>query len=183
MARSTDPTADDAARDARPGAGQRVRDWFRGGDPDGRAKIDQWFRGYGDKPEGYTFGMMGPAMVLSVLAAVLYPLTKGWGSVVCLVLALVLLLVRQSVERQVAAAATEIVEAEEQYKRTRDPQYLEFTLLRAGGLLESNKMLTSQTREWLAGRVAWAEDQRTRNERRAAKKQARSARRHGGESR
>lgn len=184
MARSTEPgtepTPDDGAPESAPGAGSRVREWFRGGDPDGRAKIDQWFHGYSDKPEGYTFGMMGPAMVLSVIAVVLYPLTKGWGSVVCLVLALVLLLVRQSVERQVAAAATEIVEAEEQYKRTRDPEYLEFTLLRAGGLLESNKMLTSQTRSWLSGRVAWAEDEQDRNERRAAKKQARSARRHGG---
>lgn len=184
MARSTEPgtepTPDDGAPESAPGAGSRVREWFHGGDPDGRAKIDQWFHGYSDKPEGYTFGMMGPAMVLSVIAVVLYPLTKGWGSVVCLVLALVLLLVRQSVERQVAAAATEIVEAEEQYKRTRDPEYLEFTLLRAGGLLESNKMLTSQTRSWLSGRVAWAEDEQDRNERRAAKKQARSARRHGG---
>lgn len=177
---STEPTPDDGAPESAPGAGSRVREWFRGGDPDGRAKIDQWFHGYSDKPEGYTFGMMGPAMVLSVIAVVLYPLTKGWGSVVCLVLALVLLLVRQSVERQVAAAATEIVEAEEQYMRTRDPEYLEFTLLRAGGLLESNKMLTSQTRSWLSGRVAWAEDEQDRNERRAAKKQARSARRHGG---
>ena len=108
MARSTEPTPDDVTR---PGAADRVREWFRGGDPDGRTKIDQWFHGYSDKPDGYTFGMMGPAMVLSVLAAVLYPLTKGYGSIVCLVLALVLLLVRQSVERQVAAAATEIVEA------------------------------------------------------------------------
>ena len=177
MARSTDPTPDDVTR---PGAADRVREWFRGGDPDGRTKIDQWFHGYSDKPDGYTFGMMGPAMVLSVLAAVLYPLTKGYGSIVCLVLALVLLLVRQSVERQVAAAATEIVEAGDQYKRTRDPEYLEFTRLRAGGLLESNKMLTSQTRDWLQGRVAWAVDQQSRNEHRAAKKQARSARRAGG---
>lgn len=173
MARSTDPSS---PKDG-DGAVGRVREWFRGGDPEGRAKINQWARGYGDKPEGYTFGMMGPAMVLSVIAVVLYPLTKGWGSVVCLVLALVLLLVRQSVERQVAGAASDLVEAEAQYKRTRDPQYLEFTRLRASGLLESNKMLTSQTRDWLQGRVDWAEEQTARNERRGARKASRSARR------
>ena len=31
------------------GLGTRIRDWFNGGDPDGRAKIRQWARGYDDK--------------------------------------------------------------------------------------------------------------------------------------
>ena len=72
------------------GLGTRVSDWFNGGSPDGRAKLRQWMRGYkgdADRPEGFTYGMMGPATGLSVLAGLIYPLTKGYGSVVALALA------------------------------------------------------------------------------------------------
>ena len=76
------------------GIGAKVRDWFNGGDPQGHIKIRQWLRGYDDRPEGWTYGMMGPVMGLSILAAILYPLTKGYGSIVALVLAIFLLLGR-----------------------------------------------------------------------------------------
>ena len=55
------------------GFGAKVRDWFNGGDPQGHIKIRHWLRGYDDRPEGYTYGMMGPAMVLSVVATILVP--------------------------------------------------------------------------------------------------------------
>lgn len=158
----------------------RVRDWFNGGDPEGRAKIRQWARGYEDRPEGYTFGMMGPAMGLSILAALLYKITNGYGSVIALVLAVFLLLGRQMIERQVASDASDLVEAERQYERTRNPEYLEFTELRAAGLLEDNKMLTAPTKEWLRGRLEWARQERARNTQRAARKAARAAKRSGG---
>ena len=165
------------------GLGTRIRDWFNGGDPDGRAKIRQWARGYDDKrPEGYTYGMMGPAMGLSVLAGILYPLTRGYGSVVALALAAFLLLGRHMIERQVAGVASDLQEARRQYERTHKPDYLEFIELRASGLLEDNKMLTSATRTWLTEQVEWAQERAARNERRAAKKAARAQRRRGGAS-
>jgi len=78
------------------GIGAKVRDWFNGGDPQGHIKIRQWLRGYDDRPEGWTYGMMGPVMGLSILAAILYPLTKGYGSIVALVLADALPLLTQN---------------------------------------------------------------------------------------
>ena len=164
------------------GLGSKVRRWFNGGDPQGHVKIRHWLRGYDDRPEGWTYGMMGPAMVLSVVAAILYPLTKGYGSIVALTLAIFLLLGRHMIERQVAGVASDLQEARRQYERTRKPDYLEFIELRASGLLEDNKMLTSATRTWLAEQVEWARDQAERNERRAAKKAARAQRRRGGAS-
>ena len=149
--------------------GARVRDWFNGGDPQGRRKVAAWARGYDDRrPEGYTFGMMGPALGLSLLAAVLYPLTKGYGSVVALALAVFLLLGRQMIERQVAADVSDLVEAERQYGRTRNPEYLDFAELRAAGMLEDNKMLTAPTRQWLGEKVEWARREKARTEERAA---------------
>lgn len=162
-------------------AATKVKDWFNGGDPDGRAKIGQWARGYdADRPEGYTFGMMGPAMVLSVIAALLYKPTHGYGSIVALLIAVFLVIVRHIIEGRVAAAVGEIIEGEDQYKRTRNAEYVEFVELRASGLAEENKMLTSQTREWLQEQVEWARTEKERNERRSAKKAQRQQRKHGG---
>ena len=164
------------------GLGTRVSDWFNGGSPDGRAKLRQWMRGYkgdADRPEGFTYGMMGPATGLSVLAGLIYPLTKGYGSVVALALAVFLVLGRHMIERQVAGVISDLQEAQRQYKRTRDPEYLEFTDLRASGLLEDNKMLTAPTKAWLAEQIEWAREQKKRNEQRMAKKAARAERRRG----
>ena len=153
------------------GLGTRIRDWFNGGDPDGRAKIRQWARGYDDKrPEGYTYGMMGPAMGLSVLAGLLYPLTRGYGSVVALALAVFLLLGRHMIERQVAGVVSDLQEARRQYGRTRNPEYLQFIDLRASGLLRDNKMLTAPAKAWLAEQIEWAREKTAKHEQRAAKK-------------
>ena len=99
------------------GLGTRVSDWFNGGSPDGRAKLRQWMRGYkgdADRPEGFTYGMMGPATGLSVLAGLIYPLTKGYGSVVALALAVFLVLGRHMIERQVAGVISDLQEAQRQ---------------------------------------------------------------------
>ncbi|CED90541.1 MAG: hypothetical protein I3J03_05310 [Actinomyces succiniciruminis] len=161
--------------------GGRVRDWFNGGDPDGRAKLRAWARGHDGRSEGYTYGMMGPAVGLSVLAALLYAPTKGYGSIVALVLAIFLLLGRQMIERQVARDAADLHEAERQYVRTRNSEYLDFTELRAGGLLEDNKMLTRETRDWLTGRVEWAQGEKEKLARRAERAERRRAK--GGRGR
>ena len=165
------------------GLGTRIRDWFNGGDPDGRAKIRQWARGYDDKrPEGYTYGMMGPAMGLSVLAGILYPLTRGYGSVVALALAVFLLLGRHMIERQVVGVVSDLQEARRQYGRTRNPEYLQFIDLRASGLLRDNKMLTAPAKAWLAEQIEWAREKTAKHEQRAAKK-ARKRRRNGAPER
>ena len=165
------------------GLGTRIRDWFNGGDPDGRAKIRQWARGYDDKrPEGYTYGMMGPAMGLSVLAGILYPLTRGYGSVIALALAVFLLLGRHMIERQVVGVVSDLQEARRQYGRTRNTEYLQFIDLRASGLLRDNKMLTAPAKAWLTEQIEWAREKTAKHEQRAAKK-ARKRRRNGAPER
>lgn len=161
------------------GIGSRIRDWFDGGDDDGRVKIRAWVRGSRDRPEGYTYGMMGPVIGLSVLAGILYPLTRGYGSVVALALAVFLLLGRHMIERQVTGDVSDIIEARRQFGRTRNTEYLDFTELRAGGLLEDNKMLTRTTRDWLTEQIEWAREEKARSERRAKRKEARSTRKQG----
>ncbi|MDO4244010.1 MAG: hypothetical protein Q4C85_09700 [Actinomyces sp.] len=121
--------------------------------------------------------MMGPALCLSLVAVVLYPLTRGYGSIVALALAVFLLLGRQMIERQVVSDVSDLHEATRQYERTRNPEYLDFTELRAAGMLEDNKMLTGATRELLHGKVEWARQEKARNEGRAAQARRRAERR------
>ncbi|MDO4901163.1 hypothetical protein [Actinomyces sp.] len=161
------------------GIGEKVRDWFDGGDPDGWVKIRAWARGHDGRPEGYTYGMMGPAAGLSILAALLYFPTRGYGSIVALVLAIFLVLGRHMIERQVARDVSDLKEAERQYTRTRNPDYLDFTELRAAGLLEDNKMLTRQTRAWLGERVEWARTEKDKRAKRAERRRARGRGRGG----
>ena len=120
--------------------------------------------------------------VSSVLAGLLYPLTRGYGSVVALALAVFLLLGRHMIERQVAGVVSDLQEARRQYGRTRNPEYLQFIDLLASGLLRDNKMLTAPAKAWLAEQIEWAREKTAKHEQRAAKK-ARKRRRNGAPER
>ena len=43
--------------DGKKSIGTRVRDWFNGGDPDGRAKIRTWATGEDGRWRGYTYSV------------------------------------------------------------------------------------------------------------------------------
>ena len=57
--------------------GTRVRDWFNGGDPDGRAKLRAWATGDDGRWRGYTHSMGKYVTWLMVIACILYPFTRG----------------------------------------------------------------------------------------------------------
>lgn len=138
----------------------RVREWFRGGDPQGREKIRAWATGDDGSFEGYTYSMAKPVTGLMVLAAVLYPFTKGIGSIVALVLAVFVMGGHYMIEKQVRGDFSDLDEARRQYGQTHNPEYLEFMELRARGMLEDNKTLTPASRAALTDHIEWAEEHR-----------------------
>lgn len=140
--------------------GSRVAAWFRGGDPEGPQKIRAWWTGDDGRPEGLTYSMAKPVTVLMVLAAILYPITKGYGSVFMLVLAIFVMGGRAVIERQVRRDVSDLKEARRQYGRTGNAEYLEFMELRAAGMLEDNRTLTPATRSWVAAQEQWAKERR-----------------------
>ena len=81
--------------------GTRVRDWFNGGDPDGRAKLRAWATGDDGRWRGYTHSMGKYVTWLMVIACVLYPFTRGIGSILALLVAIFLMGGRAMIERQV----------------------------------------------------------------------------------
>ena len=144
--------------------GTRARDWFNGGDPDGPAKIRTWATGDDDRWHGYTHSMGKYVTWLMVIACILYPFTRGIGSILALVVAIFLMGGRALIERQVRRDVSDLEEAKKQYGLTRNPEYLQFMTLRAEGLLEDNKILTPDSRSLLQGYVQWARERQERED-------------------
>ena len=150
--------------------GTRARDWFNGGDPDGPAKIRTWATGDDDRWHGYTHSMGKYVTWLMVIACILYPFTRGIGSILALLAAIFLMGGRVMIERQVRRDVSDLEEAKRQYGLTRNPEYLRFMTLRAEGLLEDNKILTPDSRSLLQDYAQWARERQEREDRKQAKK-------------
>ena len=150
--------------------GTRVRDWFNGGDPDGRAKIRTWVTGEDGQWRGYTHSMGRYVTWLMIIACFLYPFTRGIGSILALIVAIFLMGGRAMIERQVRRDVSDLEEAKRQYGLTRNPEYLRFMTLRAEGLLEDNKILTPASRTLLEGYAQWARERQERADKKQAKK-------------
>ena len=150
--------------------GARVRDWFNGGDPDGRTKLRAWATGDDGRWRGYTHSMGKYVTWLMVIACVLYPFTRGIGSILALLVAIFLMGGRAMIERQVRRDVSDLEEAKRQYGLTRNPEYLRFMTLRAEGLLEDNKILTPDSRRLLEGYAQWARERQERADKKQAKK-------------
>ena len=162
--------SDSSKTDGRRPLGTRVRDWFNGGDPDGPAKIRTWATGDDDRWHGYTHSMGKYVTWLMVIACILYPFTRGIGSILALVVAIFLMGGRALIERQVRHDVSDLEEAKKQYGLTRNPEYLQFMTLRAEGLLEDNKILTPASRTLLEGYAQWARERQEREDKKQAKK-------------
>ena len=150
--------------------GTRVRDWFNGGDPDGRAKLRAWATGEDGRWRGYTHSMGKYVTWLMVIACILYPFTRGIGSILALLAAIFLMGGRVMIERQVRRDVSDLEEAKRQYGLTRNPEYLQFMTLRAAGLLEDNKILTPSSRTLLEDYARWARERQEREDRKKDKK-------------
>ena len=148
----------------------RLREWFNGGDPEGRERIRAWLTGDDGRSRGYTRSVGVYVTGLMVLACVLYPFTKGIGSIFALILAIFLMGGRAFIEHQVRRDFSDLAEAQRQYERTKNPEYLEFMVLRSEGLLEDNKILTDDSRQALSDYAQWAKDRQDRQARKDKKK-------------
>ena len=107
---------------------------------------------------------------LMVIACILYPFTRGIGSILALLVAIFLMGGRAMIERQVRRDISDLEEAKRQWGLTRNAEYLRFMTLRAEGLLEDNKILTPDSRSLLQDYAQWARERQEREDRKQAKK-------------
>ena len=107
---------------------------------------------------------------LMVIACILYPFTRGIGSILALLVAIFLMGGRAMIERQVRRDISDLEGAKRQWGLTRNAEYLRFMTLRAEGLLEDNKILTPDSRSLLQGYAQWAHEHLEREDKKQAKK-------------
>ncbi len=86
-------------------------------------------------------------IVLSAIAAALYGLWQSWACLVPLLLILVLIWVRYTMQRQALKDFTELEAARTAWRKTRDAQYLELMAAQSRRILTENKALTAQARQ------------------------------------
>lgn len=114
----------------------------------------------GRQEEGVYIVSVAPIVTgLMVLAALLYTVTQGWGTLVALVCALVALWGRWVLQRQAAKDFAEMRASQREYKLTGQPEYPEFVRLRAQQMLRDNKALTRTARQEVQDLLAWAKTQ------------------------
>lgn len=81
-----------------------------------------------------------------VIAALLYVITHGWGTLIALVCALVALWGRWMLQRQAAKDFADMRTSVQGFKATGKDEYLEFIKLRGEQMLRDNKALTSSAK-------------------------------------
>ncbi len=95
---------------------------------------------------------------LMVVAALLYVWTHGWGTLVALVCALIVMWGRWVLQRQAAKDFHDLYTSKEGFEKTGKPEYLEFIRLRSEQMLRDNKALTSAAKAEVRSLLAYARE-------------------------
>lgn len=99
-----------------------------------------------NRPDSPIVSISPVLIVLGAIAAALYGLWQSWACIIPLLLILVLLWVRYTMQRQALRDFAELEAARTAWKKTRDRQYLELMAAQSERILNENKALTEQAR-------------------------------------
>lgn len=99
-----------------------------------------------NRPDSPIVSISPALIILGAIAAALYGLWQSWACIIPLLLILVLMWVRYTMQRQALRDFTELEAARTAWKKTRDRQYLELMAAQSARILEENKALTKQAR-------------------------------------
>ena len=97
-----------------------------------------------NRPESPIVSISPVLIVLGAIAAALYGLWQSWACLIPLVLILVLMWVRYTMQRQALNDFAELEAARTAWKNAR--QYLELMAVQSARILDENKALTKQAR-------------------------------------
>ena len=99
-----------------------------------------------NRPDSPIVSISPVLIVLGLIAAALYGLWQSWACLFPLVLILVLMWVRYTMQRQSLNDFAELEAARTAWKKTRDRQFLELLAAQSERILNENKALTKQAR-------------------------------------
>lgn len=83
---------------------------------------------------------------LFIIAGILYYPTDGYGSVIALALAIIVMFGQKILISQTRQYFAEMYAAKQQYERNKNKDYLEFIRLRGSQMLSDNKVLSEQAK-------------------------------------
>ena len=99
--------------------------------------------------EGYIKNSSNLVTALFVLAGILYSPTNGYGAVIALIAALIVLIGQKMLIAQTNKDFTEMQLAEKQFQETQNSDYLRFIEARATQMLCDNKVLSEKGKKEL----------------------------------
>lgn len=99
-----------------------------------------------NRPDSPIVSISPVLIVLGAIAAALYGLWQSWACLIPLMLILVLMWIRYTMQRQALNDFAELEAARTAWKKTRDRQYLELMAAQSERILDENKALTKQAR-------------------------------------
>ena len=99
--------------------------------------------------EGYIKNSSNLVTALFVLAGILYYPTNGYGAVITLIAALIVLIGQKMLIAQTNKDFTEMQLAEKQFQETQNSDYLRFIEARATQMLHDNKVLSEKGKKEL----------------------------------
>ena len=94
--------------------------------------------------EGYIKNSSNLVTALFILAGILYYPTNGYGAVITLIAALIVLIGQKMLIAQTNKDFTEMQLAEKQFQATQNSDYLRFIEARATQMLRDNKVLSEK---------------------------------------
>ena len=99
--------------------------------------------------EGYIKNSSNLVTALFILASILYYPTNGYGAVIALIAALIVLIGQKMLIAQTNKDFTEMQLAEKQFQETQNSDYLRFIEARASQMLRDNKVLSEKGKKEL----------------------------------
>ena len=99
--------------------------------------------------EGYIKNSSNLVTALFILASILYYPTNGYGAVIALIAALIVLIGQKMLIAQTNKDFTEMQLAEKQFQETQNSDYLRFIEARATQMLRDNKVLSEKGKKEL----------------------------------
>lgn len=96
--------------------------------------------------------------VLFIVAGILYYPTDGYGSVIALALAVIVMFGQKMLISQTKKYFIEMYAAKQQFEQTQNKDYLEFIKLRGSQMLNDNKVLSDKAKADIRALLKFSEE-------------------------
>ena len=107
--------------------------------------------------EGYIKNSSILVTGLMIIGMILYPLTKGYGTIIALSVALIVMVGQKLLIRQAKNDFKDMYYAKEMYLKTKNTEYLDFILARSKQMTNDVKVLSDRAKKEIAELRQFAE--------------------------